>query len=113
MSENLKFEFYDNNSILNDVFKNNSKDIINPLLPFALNIKGSILICTERCGQSFENTEINLNFIKNYGKILTIKPSENNSEINVFHDSRNENVDDEGNGKYKLKYIKDFPIINI
>ena len=105
MSNNLNYEISDGNSILADIFMNNSKDIKNPLLPFALHIKGDILICTERCGQKFTNTDIKTSLMKNYGKILMLKPSNNNSELTVFSDSRNDDADEDGNGKYKLKYI--------
>ena len=105
MSSNLKIELSDSNPILSEIFVNNSKDIVNPLLPFALHIKGNILICTERCGQKFSNTDIKVNIMKNYGKILMLKPSDDKSELTIFHDSRNDDTDNEGNGKYKLKYI--------
>ena len=79
--------------------------MVNPLLPFGLHIKGNIYICTERCGQKFSNTDVDINLMKNYGKILMLKPKDNNSELTIFHDSRNDETDDEGSGKYKLKYI--------
>ncbi len=102
---NLKFDFSDGNPILNDIFQNNSKDIVNPLLPFGLNINGSILICYDRCGQEFEHTEIDVTIMKNYGRILMLKPKDDKSELSIFHDSRNDNIDDNGSGIYKLKYI--------
>ena len=105
MSNNLKIELSDSNPVLSEVFVNNSKDMVNPLLPFGLHIKGNILICTERCGQKFSNTDIKVNIMKNYGKILMLKPSDDKSELTIFHDSRNDDTDNEGNGKYKLKYI--------
>lgn len=105
MSNNLKIELSDSNPILSEIFVNNSKDMVNPLLPFGLHIKGNILICTERCGQKFSNTDIKVNLMKNYGKILMLKPSDDKSELTIFHDSRNNDTDNEGNGKYKLKYI--------
>lgn len=104
ISNSINFDFSDGNAILSDIFKNKST-VVNSLLPFGLHIKGNILICYERCGQSFSNTEIDINIMKNYGKMLMIKPINDNSELTVFHDSRNENIDEEGNGKYKLKYI--------
>lgn len=105
MSNNLKIELSDSNPVLSEVFVNNSKDMVNPLLPFGLHIKGNILICTERCGQKFSNTDIKVNLMKNYGKILMLKPGDDKSELTIFHDSRNNDTDNEGNGKYKLKYI--------
>ena len=106
---NVKFDFpTQGDTTLNDIFQNNSKDIVNPLLPFGININGSISICYDKCGQEFENTEIDVTIMRNYGKMLMLKPKDdasNTSTLSIVLDSRNDNTDDNGKGTYKLKYI--------
>ena len=102
----FKYQFHGSNSTdLNNIFTNNS-NTINPLLPFGVHIKGGVSICTTKCGHTLNNCEnIKIENIINYGKILVMVPNKKDSELILHYDSRNENADQEGNGKYKLKYI--------
>ena len=102
----FKYQFHGSNSSdLNNIFTNNS-NTINPLLPFGVHIKGGVSICTTKCGHTLNNCEnIKIENIINYGKILVMVPNKKDSELILHYDSRNENADQDGNGKYRLKYI--------
>ena len=96
-SNPLKIEM--NDESLKGIFEQN---------PFYINVKGSINICQIRCGQTFENNNVKLSSMTNFGKILVLNP--NNKEkieakIKLAFDSANDDTDENGNSSYTLKKI--------
>lgn len=90
---------------LKNIFQNNS-NTVNPLLPFGIHIKGGVNVCATKCGHSLNNCEnIQIENVINYGKIIVMVPKNKNSELLLHYDARNETADQNGSGKYKLKYI--------
>ena len=76
--------------------------------PFYIDVKGSINICQIRCGQTFENNNVKLSSMTNFGKVLVLNP--NNKEkiqanIKLAFDSTNDDTDENGNSSYILKKI--------
>lgn len=76
--------------------------------PFYINVKGSINICQIRCGQIFENNNVKLSSMTNFGKVLVLNP--NNKEkieakIKLAFDSTNDETDENGSSSYTLKKI--------
>lgn len=106
-SNYFKYEFHGSSSTdLNNIYTNNS-NTVNPLLPFGVHIKGGVSVCVTKCGHTFSNSDnIKIENMINYGRILVMIPSKKNqSELKLHYDARNENADQNGSGKYKLKYI--------
>ena len=76
--------------------------------PFYIDVKGSINICQIMCGQTFENNNVKLSSMTNFGKVLVLNP--NNKEkiqanIKLAFDSSNDDTDENGNSSYTLKKI--------
>ena len=97
MTDILKIDVKDEN--LRQIFNKN---------PFYIDIKGSINICQIRCGQTFQNNNVNIASMTNVGKVLILNPDINekvNASIKLAFDTSNSNVDDEGNSQYELKNI--------
>ena len=105
-SQDLKFEFHGSNSThLNNIFTNNS-ETVNPLLPFGVHINGGVSVCVTKCGHTLNNCDnIKIENVINYGKMLVMVPNKKDSELILHYDARNDNSDQNGNGKYLLKYI--------
>ena len=97
MTDILKIDVKDEN--LRQIFNKN---------PFYINIKGSINICQIRCGQTFQNNNVNIASMTNVGKVLILNPNINekvSASIKLAFDTSNSNVDDEGNSQYEFKNI--------
>ena len=97
MTDILKIDVKDEN--LRQIFNKN---------PFYINIKGSINICQIRCGQTFQNNNVNIASMTNVGKVLILNPNINekvSASIKLAFDTSNTNVDDEGNSQYEFKNI--------
>lgn len=100
-----KYEFYGSNADLQNIFTNNS-NAVNPLLPFGIHIKGGVNVSVTKSGHTFKNSDnVSISAVRNYGKILVMTPNKKDSELILHYDARNEQADQDGSGKYKLKYI--------
>ena len=68
--------------------------------PYYIDIKGSVNICTIRCGQNIEEcNEVRFSTMTNYGKILVLNPDQNSKSkskcnINLAFDTNNDNTKD-------------------
>ena len=100
MSDILKFNVGD--EIVNKIVTNNSA---------LINIKGSVGICTIRCGQNIEDCkDVILSTMTNYGKILVINPKKDNNtqaicNIQLPFDNNNDNTDSNGTSSYTFEKI--------
>jgi hypothetical protein len=74
--------------------------------PYYIDIKGSVNICTIRCGQKIDQcNEVVLSTMTNYGKILVLNPNKNSKSkakcsIKLAFDTNNDNIGVNGEGNY-------------
>lgn len=74
--------------------------------PYYIDIKGSVNICTIRCGQKIDQcNEVVLSTMTNYGKILVLNPNKNSKSkakcsIKLAFDTNNDNIGVNGDGNY-------------
>lgn len=74
--------------------------------PYYIDIKGSVNICTIRCGQTIEEcNEVAFSTMTNYGKILVLNPNQNSKSkskcsIKLAFDTNNDTTGINGTGNY-------------
>ena len=90
-----------------DIKDENLKEIFHKN-PFFIDVKGSINICQVRCGQTFENNNVKLSSMTNFGKLLVLNPNQKDkvtAKIKLAFDSANDDLDENGDAFYELKNI--------
>lgn len=86
-----------NDEVLNNIITGN---------PYYIDIKGSVNICTIRCGQKIDKcNEVVFSTMTNYGKILVLNPNKNpkskaKCNIKLAFDTNNDNIAVNGDGNY-------------
>jgi hypothetical protein len=77
--------------------------------PYYIDIKGSVNICTIRCGQNIEEcNEVRFSTMTNYGKILVLNPDKNSKSkskcsIKLAFDTNNDTTGINGTGNYNFE----------
>ena len=77
--------------------------------PYYIDIKGSVNICTIRCGQNIEEcNEVRFSTMTNYGKILVLNPNQNSKSkskcsIKLAFDTNNDTTGINGTGNYNFE----------
>ena len=77
-----------------DIKDENLKEIFHKN-PFFIDVKGSINICQVRCGQTFENNNVKLSSMTNFGKLLVLNPNQKDkvtAKIKLAFDSANDDL---------------------
>ncbi len=91
-----------------DLSVNNDETLNNIITgnPYYIDIKGSVNICTIRCGQKIDQcNEVVFSTMTNYGKILVLNPNKNTKSkakcsIKLAFDNNNDNIGINGDGNY-------------
>ena len=87
-------------------------DTLNNIIsgnPYYIDIKGSVNICTIRCGQNIEEcNEVVFSTMTNYGKILVLNPNQNSKSkskcnIKLAFDTNNDTTGINGDGNYNFE----------
>ena len=87
-------------------------DTLNNIIsgnPYYIDIKGSVNICTIRCGQTIEEcNEVRFSTMTNYGKILVLNTDQNSKSkskcrIKLAFDTNNDTTSINGTGNYNFE----------